>query len=82
MGMIDKKQIIYDIERCICHVPEACIDCSHYTGTGGFGCIEALMSDTLVLLKEQEKRKLNLAIDIAKRNAQRNQGGRSVKWGE
>lgn len=81
MGMIDKRQIIYDIERCICHVPDACIDCSHYTGTGGFGCMEELMSDTLFLLKEQEKRKLRLALDIAKRNVQRNQVGRSMKCG-
>ena len=57
---------MYDIERCIRHVPDACIGCSHYTGTSGFGCIEELMSDTLVLLKEQEKRKLRIALDIAK----------------
>lgn len=62
----DKRQIMRDIERCIRHVPEACIECSHYTGTGGFGCIEELLSDTLILLKEQEKRKLQLALDIAK----------------
>ena len=62
----DKRQIMHDIEICIRHVPDACIECSHYTGTGGFGCIEELMSDTLVLLKEQEKRKLRIALDIAK----------------
>ena len=66
MGMIDKRQIIYDTERCIRHVPDVCMECSHYKGTGGFGCIEELMSDTLVLLKKQEKRKLRLALDIAK----------------
>lgn len=53
MGIIDKRQVIYDIERCISHVLDACRDCSHYTGTVGFGCMENLMSDTLVLLKEQ-----------------------------
>lgn len=66
MGMIDKRQIMHDIEICIRHVPDACIGCSHYTGTGGLGCIEELMSDTLFLLKEQEKRKLRIALDIAK----------------
>lgn len=51
--MIDKRQVMYDIERCISHVPDACRDCSHYTGTVGFGCMENLMSDILALLKEQ-----------------------------
>ena len=52
--MIDKRQVIYDIERCTRHVPDACMDCSHYTGTFGFECMEALMEDALILLKEQE----------------------------
>lgn len=52
--MIDKKQVMFDIERCISHVPDACRDCSHYTGTVGFGCMENLMTDALALLKEQE----------------------------
>ena len=52
--MIDKRQVMYDIERCISHVPDACRDCSHYTGTVGFECMENLMSDALTLLKEQE----------------------------
>lgn len=54
MGMTDKRQVMYDIERCISHVPDACRDCSHYTGTVGFGCMENLMSDALALLKEQK----------------------------
>ena len=56
--MIDKKQIIYDLERCTCHVPDACRDCSHDKGAVGFGrigCMEALMEDALSLLKEQQK---------------------------
>ena len=64
--MIDKRQIIYDIERCIRHASNACMECSHYKGTVGFGCKEELMSDTLILLKDQEKRKLRHALDIAK----------------
>lgn len=58
--MIDKRQVIYDIERCICNVPDACRDCSHYTGTVGFGCMESLMADTLALLKEQIPRIMTL----------------------
>ena len=58
--MIDKRQIMYDIERCICHVPGACMDCSHYTGTVGFKCMENLMSDALAAMKEQEARVMTL----------------------
>lgn len=59
MGMMDKRQVMYDIERCTSHVP-ACMDCSHYTGTVGFGCMENLMSDAYTLLKEQEVRELTI----------------------
>ena len=58
--MIDKRQVIYDIERCISHVPDACRACSYYTGTVGFGCMENLMSDAITLLKEQEARVMTL----------------------
>ena len=51
---MERKQIIYDLERCTCNVPDACRDCSHYTGTVGFKCMENLMKDVLNLLKEQE----------------------------
>lgn len=53
--MIYKRQVMYDIERCVSHVPDACRDCSHYTGTVGFECMESLMSDALALLEEQEQ---------------------------
>lgn len=56
---------MYDIERCISHMPDACRDCSHYTGTVGFGCMENLMSDALALLKEQEERIEQLDYDLA-----------------
>lgn len=52
--MIDGRQVTYDIERCVSHVPDACRDCSHYTGTVGFECMEKLMSNALELLKEHE----------------------------
>ena len=55
-GMPDREKVIYDIERCICHVPDACRDCSHfYEGRGEvIGCMEELLTDALALLKEQE----------------------------
>lgn len=56
--MIDKRQVMYDIERCISHVPDACRDCSHYTGLVEFGCMENLMSDALILLKEHGETEL------------------------
>ena len=58
--MIDTRQVMYDIERCISHVPDACRDCSHYTGTVGFGCMENLMSDILTMLQEHGARELTV----------------------
>ena len=49
----DKKQVIYDIERCICHVPDACRDCSRYGHGDVMGCMEELLHDALILLNEQ-----------------------------
>ena len=54
---MDREKVIWDIERCICHVPDACRDCSKYSGEVDFDpipCMEALLSDALALLKEQE----------------------------
>ena len=48
------ENVIYDIERCICHVPDACKDCSHYGHGEVIGCMEELLTDVLALLKEQE----------------------------
>ena len=52
--MTDREKVIYDIERCICHVPDACRDCSHYGHGEVIGCMEELLTDALALLKEQE----------------------------
>ena len=55
--MPDKEKVIYDIERCISHVQDACIDCSKYSCEVEYGpipCMEVLLSDALALLKEQE----------------------------
>ena len=49
-----RERVIYDIERCICHVPDACRDCSHYgQGEEAIRCMENLMADALSVLKEQ-----------------------------
>ena len=54
--MSDRAKVIYDLERCICHVPDACRDCSKYNAEGipTMTCMESLMSDALELLKAQE----------------------------
>ena len=52
--MADREKVIYDIERCICHVPDACRDCSHYQDDPELDCMEKLLADALPLLKEQE----------------------------
>lgn len=53
--MIDRKQVVYDIERCTCRVPDACRDCSKYKkGQPAVICMEELLKDALELLKEQE----------------------------
>ena len=48
------ERVIYDLERCTCHVPDACRDCSKYASETGLKCMENLMMDALELLKEQE----------------------------
>lgn len=72
--MAELKNVIYDIERCICHVPDACRDCSHYPDKNGgpIGCMEDLLSEALELLKEQDERlrklqkdKDNLCLEIS-----------------
>ena len=52
--MADLGKVIYDIERCICHVPDACKDCSKYGGDNAIRCMEELLTDALSLLKAQE----------------------------
>ena len=52
--MPDREKVIFDIERCICHVPDACRDCSHYKHGEYLDCMEELLKDALAMLKEQE----------------------------
>jgi len=56
--MADRAKVIYDLERCICHVPDACRDCSKYNCEGilTLTCMESLMKDALELLREQKQR--------------------------
>ena len=52
--MIDRDKVIYSLERCICHVPDACRDCAYYErflNSSGIECEEMLMKDALELLK-------------------------------
>lgn len=51
--MKERDKVIYDIERCICHVPDACKDCSKYGGDNAIRCMEELLTDALSLLKAQ-----------------------------
>lgn len=51
--MGDRNQVIYDLERCVCKVPDACIDCSKHRTVVPLECMEELMKDALELLKEQ-----------------------------
>lgn len=52
--MTEREKVIYDIERCICHVPDACKDCSKYGGDNAIRCMEELLTDALSLLKAQK----------------------------
>ena len=52
--MTELNRVIYDIERCICHVPDACRDCLKYMGTYTPDCMEQLLNDALKLLKEKD----------------------------
>lgn len=62
--MADVEKVIYDIERCICHVPGACRDCSRYDHVEVIGCMEGLLTDALALLKS--KRPLPVKCDERK----------------
>ena len=53
--MAIKDRVIYDLERCVCKVPDACSDCSkRREGLVPLECMEELMKDALELLKRQE----------------------------
>ena len=59
--MAVKDRVIYDLERCVCKVPDACTDCSkRREGLVPLECMEELMKDALELLKEQEPKPVEL----------------------
>ena len=57
--MADREKVIYSIERCICHVPDACRDCG-YDNEPCPKCFEHLLRDAHDLLKAQEPRVMTL----------------------
>ena len=59
--MSDIRQTMWDIERCLCHVPDACSDCSHRCDRESFpDCMEKLLDDAYQLLKAQQPRVMAL----------------------
>ena len=59
--MAVKDRVIYDLERCVCKVPDSCTDCSkRREGLLPLECMEELMKDALELLKEQEPKPVEL----------------------
>lgn len=53
--MADREKVIYSIERCTCHVPDACRDCAYDAGHPYNECVELMLKDALSLLKAQEQ---------------------------
>ena len=54
--MAERKlaDVEWDIERCTCHMPDACSDCSHKVERVDFPvCMENLMLEAHELLKKQ-----------------------------
>lgn len=56
--MTDIENVTYAIERCTCHVPDACRDCPYDAGHPYNECVEMLLKNALKLLKESETAKL------------------------
>lgn len=52
--MTEREKVIYSIERCICHVPDACRDCAYDAEHPYNECVEMLLRDALTLLKAQK----------------------------
>lgn len=53
--MPDLKKVIYSIERCTCHIPDACRDCAYDAGHPYNECVELLLKDALELLKDPDR---------------------------
>ena len=50
--MTEREKVIYSLERCICHVPDACRDCAYDAGHPYNECVEMLLKDAMNLLKD------------------------------
>ena len=61
--MAKLEKVIYSIERCICHVPDACRDCAYDAGHPYNECLEMMLKDVLALLKTQEPSKYEYHTD-------------------
>lgn len=51
-----REKVVYSIERCISHVPDACRDCAYDAGHPYNECVEMMLKDALALLKAQKPR--------------------------
>ena len=56
--MTEREKVIYSIERCICHVPDACRDCAYDAGHPYNECVEMMLRDALELLKDGDRVKV------------------------
>lgn len=70
--MTDRERVISDIERCICHEPYSCKDCSKYGGVYALRCMEDLLKDALELLKEQDGRYRVMVVEWLREMAHNN----------
>ena len=64
--MTEREKVIYSIERCICHVPDACQDCAYDADHPYNECVEMLLKDALELLKAQEPKPPRFAVAFDK----------------
>ena len=56
--MTEREKVIYSIERCICHVPDACRDCAYDAEHPYPECEYTLLQDALELLKDGDRVKV------------------------
>ena len=50
----DIDNVIYCIDRCVCHVPDACKDCKYDSLYPYNECCETLLKDARILLQDQK----------------------------
>lgn len=52
--MADIKDTIDNVERCLCHIQDACMLCPHIEDDATEDCMENLMRDALEAMKSQQ----------------------------